>query len=119
MAPRHNATAPRSNSVYTAWKVAVDLAGSSGSLPVPLVIRNAPTRLMKDLDYGRGYQYAHNVGDGIVTHNHFPETMGEPVLYRPSGSGREAAIAERLATWRRLREEKRRHEGRDGGGDSG
>ncbi len=113
------ATAPRSNSVYMAWKAAVDLAGSSGSLPVPLVIRNAPTRLMKDLEYGRGYQYAHDVGDGIVTHVHFPEALGEPVIYRPSGSGREAAIAERLAAWRRLREEKRRLEGRSGEGVRG
>lgn len=107
------ATAPRSNSVYTAWKSAIELAGSSGSLPVPLVIRNAPTRLMKDLEYGSGYQYAHDVDDGIVTHNHFPGELGEPVLYRPSSSGREAAISERLAEWRRLREEKRRGESGD------
>ncbi len=108
-------TAPRSNAVYTAWKSAVALAESSGSLPVPLVIRNAPTRLMKDLEYGRGYQYAHDVDDGVVTHVHFPETMGEPVLYAPSGSGREAAIAERLELWRKARAGKRRR--REGGGD--
>jgi putative ATPase len=102
------ATAPRSNSVYTAWKRAVELAGSGGSLPVPLWIRNAPTALMKDLDYGAGYQYAHGLEDGVVTHSHFPEELGEPVLYEPGPSGREAQVAERLARWKALRAEKRR-----------
>jgi putative ATPase len=101
------ATAPRSNSVYVAWGRAVDLAGASGSLPVPMWIRNAPTPLMKELEYGRGYQYAHDSEDGVVTHPHFPAELGEPVLYEPGASGREAQVAERLAWWREMRSRKR------------
>jgi putative ATPase len=69
---------------------------------------------MRDLEYGRGYQYAHEVDDRIVTHIHFPESLGEPVLYHPSGEGREAAIAAKLSLWRESRRLKRKEEGSGG-----
>ena len=103
------ATAPRSNSMYTAWKLAVKDA-RRGSSPVPKHLRNAPTGLMKDLGYGNGYQYAHDLADGTVTHSNFPDEMEERIYYRPSRRGRERRIAESLDRWRQARERKRREE---------
>ncbi len=111
------ALAPKSNSVYAAWKRAQDLAEKGGSLPVPRHLCNAPTGLMSDLGYGDGYQYAHDMPGGLVTHRNFPEELGEPELYRPSRCGREKALAERLADWRSARERargKERSHGDDG-----
>jgi putative ATPase len=108
------AVSPRSNSVYAAWKAAMADAGSRGSMPVPTHLRNAPTRLMKDLGYGRGYQYAHDLEDGTVTHGNFPEGMEERVYYRPSESGREKRIGRELREWRSRRESKRRRDGSNG-----
>ncbi|RKZ07156.1 replication-associated recombination protein A [Candidatus Fermentibacteria bacterium] len=102
------ALAPKSNSVYTAWKRAVSSAQRGGSLPVPLHLRNAPTKLMKRLDYGRDYQYAHSQPGGIVTHRNFPDGVEEEEYYVPSDSGRESAIAEKLAEWKRVRERARK-----------
>lgn len=116
------ALAPKSNSVYAAWSRAVDAAGRGGSLPVPLHLRNAPTRLMKELDYGRGYQYAHDRRGGVVTHVNFPSGMKEEEYYVPSREGREAAISQKLAGWKEIREKARRDENklkRDGGNDGG
>lgn len=98
------ALAPKSNSVYLAWKKAVSSASQSGSLPVPLHLRNAPTELMKRLDYGRDYQYAHSQPGGIVTHRNFPDEMEEEEYYVPSDSGRESAITGKLAEWKRIRD---------------
>ncbi len=97
------ALAPKSNSVYTAWKKAVTAAERGGSRPVPLHLRNAPTALMRDMDYGKGYQYAHSMPGGIVAHGNFPDGMEEEEYYRPSESGREAAISRKLAEWKRTR----------------
>ncbi|OPL18894.1 MAG: hypothetical protein AVO35_02885 [Candidatus Aegiribacteria sp. MLS_C] len=99
------ALAPRSNSVYRAWGKAVGTARERGSLPVPLHLRNAPTELMKALEYGKGYQYAHDVPDGIVTHSNFPDAMEEEEeeYYLPSGNGREAGVGEKLRQWREAR----------------
>ncbi|MFO7949593.1 MAG: replication-associated recombination protein A [Candidatus Fermentibacteraceae bacterium] len=108
------ATAPRSNAVYRAWNQAVSDAGKGGSRPVPLHLRNAPTGLMKDLGYGDGYQYAHDVEDGTVTHGNFPDGMEEREYYRPTGRGREKRIADALGRWRRRRSEKRQGEESDG-----
>jgi len=102
------ALAPKSNSVYTAWKKVTAAAAASGSLPVPLHLRNAPTELMKRLDYGREYQYAHSQPDGIVTHRNFPDGMTEEEFYTPSDSGRESAIAVKLFEWKQLREKARK-----------
>lgn len=106
------AMSPKSNSVYSSWKKALVLA-SEGSHPVPHHLRNAPTALMKDLEYGDGYQYAHSKEDGIVTHSNFPDEVDEPEIYVPSGSGKESAIRQRLREWKKMRREKRTAEDRE------
>ncbi|MBD3369186.1 AAA family ATPase [Candidatus Fermentibacteria bacterium] len=102
------ALAPRSNSVYKAWGKALKEAREHGSLPVPPHLRNAPTGLMKRLGYGKGYQYAHEVSGGVVSHPNFPSRIGEPTFYEPGDSGREKLLAERLRKWKRTREEVRK-----------
>ncbi len=92
------AVAPKSNAVYTAWKQALSDAKSLGSLPVPLHIRNAPTKLMKDIGYGKGYRYAHDEpGNLSLGQTYFPEKMGEKIYYEPSNNGLEIKIGEKLA----------------------
>src|SRR6266702_125558 len=76
--------------------------------PVPLHIRNAPTGLMKDLGYGRGYQYAHDAPDARVDQEHLPESLRGRRYYRPADRGLEAEVARRLEDWRRWRSEHRR-----------
>jgi len=102
------ALAPKSNSVYKAWKKAVTAASDSGSLPVPLHLRNAPTKLMKRLDYGRDYQYAHSQPGGIVIHRNFPDELKEEEYYIPSDSGREAAVRKKLVEWKNIRNKARK-----------
>ncbi|MBN2586888.1 MAG: replication-associated recombination protein A [Candidatus Fermentibacteraceae bacterium] len=97
------ALAPKSNSVYTAWQRAVSASERGGSLPVPLHLRNAPTRLMKELDYGKDYQYAHGMPGGTVTHVNFPVEMREEEFYIPSDAGREADISKKLSQWKEIR----------------
>jgi len=98
------ATAEKSNAVYTAFAKAQADAREKGSLPPPLHIRNAPTKLMKELGYGRDYQYAHNFDQAVVDQEHFPEELAGRRYYFPTDRGREQAIAQRLAAWRALRE---------------
>jgi putative ATPase len=93
------ATAPKSNRVYSAWKRATADVGGGGSHPVPLHLRNAPTRLMKDLGYGKEYRYPHDFADAFVPENYFPETLGKRKYYDPSEAGHEKVIAERLRAW--------------------
>ncbi len=93
------ATAPKSNRTYVAWQGASRDAEAGGSLPVPLHLRNAPTRLMKDLGYGKEYKYPHDFADGFVPENYFPEALGRRTYYRPSEAGHEKVIADRLKTW--------------------
>lgn len=96
------ACTPKSNAVYVAFNQAMDDAKGSGSLEVPLHLRNAPTRLMKELGYGKEYRYAHDEADAYAAgERYFPDGMSERVYYRPSGRGLEERIAERLAEWRR------------------
>ncbi|MEE2525188.1 replication-associated recombination protein A [Hyphobacterium sp. HN65] len=105
----HLACAPKSNAVYSAYKAARKAASETGSLAPPKHILNAPTRLMRDEGYGDGYEYDHNVEGGISGQDYFPDTMKDrPVFYEPTDRGREAAIGERLANWRKLREQRRR-----------
>ncbi len=100
------ACAPRSNAVYSAWKAAMKQVRESGSLEVPLALRNAPTALMKSLDYGRAYQYDHDCPDGFAPGQRcFPDVLGEPVYYRPVPRGLELRIGEKLEQLRRLRRE--------------
>lgn len=86
------ATAPKSNAVYTAYKAARRLAKETGSLGPPHHIRNAPTRLMKDLGYGRGYEYDHDTEEAFSGQDYFPDEMERVTLYAPTPRGREAEI---------------------------
>ena len=97
------AVAPKSNAVYTAFGEAQQDVRERPAEPVPLHIRNAPTRLMQDLGYGRGYQYAHDAPDAQVEQEHLPEALRGRHYYRPSDRGAEADIGRRLADWRRWR----------------
>jgi len=78
------ATAPKSNAVYTAYESAKEDIAKKGALPVPLPIRNAPTRLMKELGYGRGYRYAHDYPEGLVEQDYFPRELGNRIYYHPT-----------------------------------
>jgi putative ATPase len=98
------ATAPKSNAVYVGLQKAMAEVEESGSLPPPLVIRNAPTGLMKELGYGRGYRYAHDEQGGIADQQHLPDELAGKRFYEPTGSGQEAAIAARMKDWERLLE---------------
>jgi len=97
------ATAPKSNSIYAAYGQVQQVVKNAGSLPVPLHIRNAPTRLMKDLGYGKDYKYAHNYQDAFVAQDYLPEKLKGQVFYSPTGRGYEKIVKERLDKWRRLK----------------
>ena len=97
------ACVPKSNAVYQAFNAAMDDARRFGSLEVPLHLRNAPTRLMKELGYSKGYRYAHNEAEGYAAgENYFPEAMGRRKYYHPVPRGLEQKIAETLARLRGL-----------------
>ena len=88
------ASAPKSNAAYKAMLAASADVQQLGALPVPLHLRNAPTPLMKDLGYGRGYKYAHDYEGHVVAQQHLPDELRERRYYEPSENGEEAAIAE-------------------------
>ncbi len=96
------ATAPKSNSIYAAYGQVQQVVKTSGSLPVPLHIRNAPTRLMKDIGYGKDYKYAHNYKDAFVAQEYLPDKLKGQLFYLPTGRGYEKVIKQRLDGWRRL-----------------
>ncbi len=98
------ATAPKSNAAYAAQKAAWRSAKETGSLMPPPHILNAPTRLMKDIGYGKGYAYDHDADNGFSGADYWPEEMEAQLFYAPSGRGFEARIAERMAYWEKLRE---------------
>ncbi|TAJ70528.1 MAG: replication-associated recombination protein A [Phenylobacterium sp.] len=102
----HMAAAPKSNAVYVAFKAAMKAAKETGSLMPPAHIRNAPTKLMKDLGYGKGYAYDHDAPEGFSGQNYFPEGMERRQFYQPRGEGSEARIKERLERWAALRRER-------------
>jgi putative ATPase len=98
------AVAAKSNAVYEAYNAARDFISTDGTRPVPLHIRNAPTRLMKNLGYGKGYRYAHDEPDAYAAgENYFPEGMPAVEWYRPTERGLEEKIREKL---RQLRSKK-------------
>jgi putative ATPase len=97
------ATAPKSNSIYRAYGEVQETVASAGSLPVPLHIRNAPTALMKDIGYGRGYQYAHDFKDAFTPQDYLPVELRGRIFYQPSDRGYERTVKERLERWRELR----------------
>ncbi len=99
------AAAPKSNSIYSAFGNVCEVIKKTGSLPVPFHIRNAPTKLMRDLGYGKDYQYAHLYPDAIVAQEHLPDKLKGQHFYFPSGRGFEKTIKERLEKWRQLMRE--------------
>jgi len=101
------ATAPKSNAVYMAQKTAWRSAQETGSLMPPKNILNAPTKLMKQVGYGKGYEYDHNADEGFSGANYWPEEMSPQAFYEPTGRGFEAKVAERLAYWDEKRRERR------------
>jgi putative ATPase len=108
----HLAAAPKSNAAYLAWKAAKSAAHETGALGPPMHIRNAPTKLMKELGYGSGYLYDHDAEQGFSAQNYFPDGMERQTFYKPQGQGREGVIKERLELWAKLRAER----GQRGGG---
>lgn len=102
----HLAAAPKSNAVYVAYKAAMRAAKETGSLMPPAHIRNAPTKLMKDLGYGKGYAYDHDTEEGFSGQNYFPEGMARQSFYHPKDQGSEARIKDRLERWAAIRAER-------------
>ncbi|MEE9343863.1 MAG: replication-associated recombination protein A [Gammaproteobacteria bacterium] len=99
------ACAAKSNAVYMAYKSAVEDARQFGSVDVPIHLRNSPTRLMKELGYGKNYRYAHDEPDGYVPNEqYFPDEVGEPHYYAPVSRGLEKKISEKLKFLRSLDE---------------
>ncbi len=102
------ATAPKSNAVYEAYGKAQSDARKYGSLPVPLHIRNAPTKLMKELGYGKGYKYAHDYPDGLAYQEYFPTELKNRIYYQPTSRGHERIIKDRLDKWRKILAKRRK-----------
>jgi putative ATPase len=107
----HLAAAPKSNAVYKAFNQATAAARETGSLMPPRHILNAPTRMMKDLGYGKGYAYDHDVEGGFSGQDYFPEEMGRRSFYQPRESGNEIRIKERLDRWAAIRAQRRGGQG--------
>ena len=97
------ALAPKSNAVYVAYKAARTAARETGSEPPPKHIRNAPTRLMKDIGYGAGYAYDHDAEDGFSGQHYFPDGMKRPVYYTPPDRGFERELKKRIDYFVKLR----------------
>ena len=97
------ATAPKSNAVYSAFVEARRVAAEHGSLMPPAHILNAPTKMMKSLGYGAGYQYDHDAEEAFSGQNYFPDGMARAEFYRPVERGFEREIVKRLAYWAKRR----------------
>ncbi len=105
------AMAPKSNAVYSAWNAVRELVRQDGTRPVPAHLRNAPTRLMKDLGHGQGYRYAHDEAGGFAAgENYLPEGLPRSTFYEPKPRGLELRIGERLAELRALNAKARQGE---------
>ncbi|MBX6342700.1 MAG: replication-associated recombination protein A, partial [Thermomicrobiaceae bacterium] len=112
------ATAPKSDALYRGYGQALEDVRWTRNDPVPLHLRNAPTRLMRDLGYGAGYRYAHDYDEAVVEQQHLPDNLAGRRYYQPTGRGYEGEIAARLERWRAIVERRRgeeRDEQRDGG----
>jgi putative ATPase len=99
--------APKSNAVYMAYNAAREDAARQLDEPVPLQIRNAPTSLMKDLDYGKGYQYAHDYQEKMTAMQCLPDSLKDRTYYQPGDQGLEPRFAERLSQIRAWKEQQR------------
>ncbi|MGH7508242.1 MAG: replication-associated recombination protein A [Gemmatimonadales bacterium] len=104
------ATAPKSNSAKAALGAALEAAGETPAAPVPLHIRNAPTPLMKEMGYSRGYRYAHDSPEAYLPQEYLPEALRGTVLYTPGTFGYEKKIAERLEWWAKLKSGQQKRE---------
>jgi putative ATPase len=102
------ATAPKSNAAYVAQKSAWRSAKETGSLMPPMHILNAPTKLMKNVGYGKGYAYDHDAEEGFSGQDYWPEEMERQIFYEPSDRGFEARVRERLGHWEQRRKEQQR-----------
>src|SRR5689334_3267500 len=98
------ATAPKSNAVYMAYNEAADAAKNDFAAPVPLHIRNAPTKLMKQLDYGKGYKYSHDEPEAVANMDCLPDNLKGREFYKPTDYGFEKEIKKRLEYWKRVRQ---------------
>jgi putative ATPase len=105
------ATAPKSNTAYRALHAALEAARSTPAAAVPLHIRNAPTRLMKELGYHEGYRYAHDFEEGVVDQQHLPDELRGTTFYTPGEFGFEKDVRRRLEWWQRRRRERQADEG--------
>jgi putative ATPase len=94
------ATAPKSNALYKGYEAMLQDVRNTLAEPVPLHIRNAPTRLMKELNYGKGYKYAHDFEDQLTDMSCLPDSLRNRVYYVPSESGFEKGLSERLKSWK-------------------
>jgi len=97
------ATAPKSNALYTGYGRVKAVVAKTGTLPVPLHIRNAPTNLMKDLGYSKGYKYAHDYKDAWVAQQYLPDKLRTMTFYHPTDRGFEKTIRERMAYWQKIK----------------
>ncbi len=102
------ATAPKSNASYLAYLAAREAVRAHGALPVPLSLRNAPTEWMKELGYGKEYQYPHDAPGGYVPEEYLPQELRGQVFYRPSDRGGEREIRERMEGWRKIKNARKR-----------
>jgi putative ATPase len=93
------ATSPKSNSAYAAIDAALEMVRKTGDLPVPLHIRNAPTKLMKELGYGENYKYAHSYEGNFAEQDFLPEQIKKERFYNPQNNATEIKILERLRAW--------------------
>jgi len=100
------ATAPKSNAVYSAFKASCHLANETGSLSPPKHILNAPTDLMKELGYGKGYEYNHDNEDSFSAQDYLPDGVTRQSLYRPDGIGFEKEIVKRMNYWEKIRKQR-------------
>jgi len=101
------ALAPKSNAVYTAYGAALDDIEATAAEPVPLHLRNAPTKLMEELDYGKGYQYAHDVEGRVADMECLPPSLAGRRYYHPTSEGREKLLGQRMAEITKIKEQKR------------
>ena len=104
------ATAPKSNAVYAAYGQAADAAEKDVAEPVPLHLRNAPTKLMKSLDYGKGYRYAHDEADAVADMSCLPPALANRTFYQPTERGFEKEIKRRLDGWAEIKKRRRTSE---------
>jgi putative ATPase len=106
------ATAPKSNSLYACYSRVGDAINKTGTLPVPLHIRNAPTRLMEEMEYGKGYLYAHDFPGGYVSQDYLPDSLRNEKgrFYVPTDRGYEKLIKERMEQWRSMRKSDKKND---------